>query len=185
MTPIPLPEMTIVSSPIEIIISARAAKHLRVKPVRPMSATPSHFLVQWRADLADDAEGGHWWLLTNLPTLYTFLIPRKPSDRIPSLQKAFLLRLRFALLEAAPPLEWQPTGVVPVTGNPRAVVGSMNDMRQQVAWPRQPGQLLSNTDTETYLQEMPLSAIGRKGRYAIPRKIWRQHLTQLAQSIGG
>ena len=147
-----------------------------------MSTAPPHFLVQWRTDLARDTEGGHWWLVTNLTTLYTFLLPRKPSDRIPSLEKTFLLRLRFALLEATPPLEWQPTELIPVTGNPRAVVGSMNDMRQLVAWPRQPGPLLSNIDTETFLQKAPFSAIGLKARYAIPKEIWLQHLAQLAQS---
>ena len=87
-------------------------------------------------DLADDADGGRWFMVTNIATLYTFLLPRPPRCSFAQFLESFRLRLRFALLAASPPLEWNPSEVIVVRGNPRAIVGSMNNMAQLLAWPR-------------------------------------------------
>ena len=121
-------------------------------------------------------------MVTNLATLYTFLLPQESSRSFESLVQAFRLRLGFALLVATPPLDWTPSEVVPVSGNPRAVVGSMNNMAQLLAWPRQPGGFNHYKDNEERLQRTPFSAVGAKGHYGFPDKIWLQHLNELARS---
>ena len=172
------------SAPLEIILSGNAARFLHVRPARAqVQPPPGHFLTQWRVDPADDGDGGRWFMVTNLVTLFTFLLPRQPSSRFDSLVRDFRLRLSFALLAASPPLEWTPSEVVPVSGNPRAVVGSMNNMAQLLAWPRQPGALTPYEDFEAMLQGTPFSAVGKKGRYGIPHQAWLEHLNDLTRSL--
>ena len=122
-------------------------------------------------------------MVTNLATLFTFLLPRQPSSRIGSFVRDFRIRLGFALLAASPPLECAPSGVVPVRGNPRAVVGSMNNMAQLLVWPRRPGAMTPHEDHEALLQRTPFSAVGDKGRYGRPDQAWLQHLNDLARSL--
>ena len=45
------------------------------------------------------------------------------------------MRLGFALHDAPSLAAWKQAPIVFVAGNPRRVVGSMNDMRHQLAWP--------------------------------------------------
>ena len=86
-------------------------------------------------------------------------------------------------LAASPPLESTPSEIVPVRGNPRVVVGSMNNMAQLLAWPRQPGGMTLHEDHEAMLQHTPFSAVGGKGRFGFPDKTWLQHLNELATSL--
>ena len=176
--------MTAPPAPLEIVLSARAARFLRTKPARAFSQLAAgHFLTQWRVDPADDGDGGRWFMVTNLATLFTFLLPRPPSSRLDSFVRDFRIRLGFALLAASPPLEWAPSEVVAVSGNPRAVVGSMNNMAQLLAWPRQPGAMTPHEDHEAMLQRTPFSAVGDKGHYGIPDQTWLKHLNDLARSL--
>lgn len=174
--------MTLKPSPLEIVVSKRAARHLRVKPVHVMSTGPAHFITQWRADTADDSEGGRWFLMTNLVTLYTFMIPRKPASRFNSLVANFQVRLGFALLESTPPVEWRPSEFIPVKGNPRPIVGSMNEMAASLTWPPTPQHKAHYKNEEEFLQRTPFSAIGEKGHYEFPDKVWLQRLNDLARS---
>lgn len=152
--------MTIEPAPLELLLSGRAARLLKIKPARPFTEPePRLFLRQWRVDPADDGDGGRWFIVTNLPTLFTFLLPRKASSRFDSLVQDFRMRLGFALLAASPPLNWTPSEIVPVAGNPRSVVGSMNNMAQLLAWPRQPDAMSPHVDSEARLQQTPFSAV--------------------------
>jgi hypothetical protein len=172
---------------VEFILSARAARCLRTKPERPAGGTdPNAFLCQWRVEAAKDSCGGAWFMATNLVTLFTFLIPRQSAKNFQELAEAFRTRLRFALLAASPPLEWDFARGVPVSGNPRATVGSMNDMCRLLAHPRRPGEAIPFGDLEAYLNHTPFSALGTKGRYEIPVEQWLRKLNALSQrSIRG
>src|SRR5262245_4395521 len=61
---------------IELILSGKTAKLLRMKPAERASAEPVHFLAAWRVELAEDGYGGKWFLITNAATMYSILIPR-------------------------------------------------------------------------------------------------------------
>lgn len=175
--------MTIPPAPLELILSARAARLLHVKPVRAFTQpAPRLFLTQWRVELTDDGDGGRWFMVTNLATLFTFLLPRQPASGFDSMIRDFRLRLGFALLAASPSLEWTPSAIVPVRGNPSAVVGSMNNMVQLLSWPRRQDAMTPIEDPETWLQRTPFSAVGAKGHYGFPNQIWQQHLDDLARS---
>lgn len=176
--------MIIEPAPLEILLSERAARLLKIKPARSFTEpAPRLFLSQWRVDPADDGDGGRWFMVTNLPTLFTFLLPRQPPGRFESLVQDLRMRLGFALLAASPPLEWTPSEIVPVRGNPRSVVGSMNNMAQLLAWPRQPGAMSLYKDAEARLQHTPFSAVGGKGHWGFPDKLWQQRLDALSRSL--
>jgi hypothetical protein len=179
--------MTFGERTVEFILSARAARCLGTKPERPAGGTDSNaFLCQWRVEAANDSCGGAWFMTTNLVTLFTFLIPRQSAKNFQELAEAFRTRLRFALLAASPPLEWDFARGVPVSGNPRATVGSMNDMRRLLAHPRRPGEAIPFGDLEAFLNRTPFSAVGTKGRYEIPAEQWLHRLNALSQrSIRG
>ncbi len=174
--------MILEPAPLELVLSTKAARWLRVAPVRAFTQpSPRLFLTQWRIDLVDDGDGGRWFMVTNHATLFTFLLPRQPSSGYDALVRDFRMRLGFSLLAASPPLEWTPTEVVPVRGNPAAVVGSMNNMAQLLSWPREPGAMTPYEDSEAWLQGTPFSAIGTKSRYAIPKTIWGERLDAIAR----
>ena len=175
--------MIISPAPLELILSGRAARFLQRQPVRAFTQpAPDLFLAQWRVELADDGDGGRWFVVTNLPTLFTFLLPRQPASGFDSMIRDFRLRLGFSLLAASPTLEWTPSEIVPVRGNPSAVVGSMNNMVQLLSWPRQSGALTPIEDPETWLQRTPFSAVGGNENYGFPNRIWQQRLNDLARS---
>ena len=68
-------------------------------------------------------------VISNLATLYTFLVPNEVESSALAIGDYFLMRLGFSVanidssieLPTKPELQF-------VTGNPRRVVGSMNDM---------------------------------------------------------
>ena len=177
---------TLEDRPVEFILSARATRCLAVKPERAASAPdPCGFLLQWRVEAVTDWCGRDWFMGTNLATLFTFLIPRQGAASFEEFVARFRTRLRFALLGANPPLEWDFTQAVPVSGNPRAVVGTMNDMARLMAYPRQPGEADLFADLEASMNRTPFSAIGTKGRYAIPGEQWLKRLNAISQASTG
>jgi len=175
--------MTLPPSPLEIILSARAARHLRVKPARAMSAAPPHCVTQWRVDTVDDAEGDRWFLLTNVATFYTFLLPRKPSSRFASMVADFQVRLGFALLEPTPPLEWRPSEIILVRGNPRAVIRAMKDMYLSLTWHRMPAYKHYYPDLESSIHDTAYLGIGETEWFEFPKVVWLKSLNELANPV--
>jgi hypothetical protein len=150
--------MHLPSTPIELLFSTNTAKALRVKKMAPASPHPGNFLQQWRIELVDDRMGRKAILITNLATLFTFLIPQEPGCSLPLVLDTFLMRLGFSLLASNPPIEWKPSQIVPARGNPRAVIGSMNDMISMLTFRRDSDNLYGE-DAEDFLNETPFSMI--------------------------
>ena len=153
--------MQLPAAPLELLFSTNAAKTLLVKKTDSASNHPSNFLQQWRIELADDLMGRKAFVITNLQTLFTFLIPQEPRYSLGSVMDSFLMRLRFSLLASNPPVEWKPSQVVPVRGNPRPVVGSMNDMIGMITFRRE-AENLYGKDAEDFLNRTPFSVIGMR-----------------------
>ena len=164
---------------IELILSKAASVSLKPPALGLMTDSATHFLAQWRVESAEDHCRQAFYMVTNCATLYTFLLPRAPAMRWPDLVAAFRIRLRFALLAASPPAEINICGIIPVKGNPRKVVGSMNEMCF----------LLSRgctdpptDDPERELNQVPMSAIGNKSHLEFPDRTWEAKLNELASS---
>jgi hypothetical protein len=104
--------MTLPPSPVELILSQCAAKSLRVRQLEPASDDPPHFAAQWRVERCKDWAGRNLFMVTNLATLFTFLIPHTPKQVRARLEQDFRSRLGFALLVGKPLVDWQPDPIV-------------------------------------------------------------------------
>jgi hypothetical protein len=141
---------------IELILSGKTAKLLRMKPADRASVEPVHWLAQWRVELAEDGTGLAIFLITNAVTMYSFLIPRLRKMTFDELVQQFLMRLRFALLAAQPPIDWQPGAVRAVRGGNTSLIGTMNNMVYLLSAPKSPQLQLND---EQILNDTPFFAI--------------------------
>ena len=146
-------------APLEFLFSTNAAKALHVKTTALCSTNAGNFLQQWRIELMDDLIATKAFLITNVATLFTFLIPQEPRCSLNSVRDTFLMRLRFSLLAGSPPIEWRPSQIVPVRGNPRSVIGTMNDMIAMITF-RRGAENFRRTEAEEFLNDTPFSMIG-------------------------
>lgn len=174
--------MDLPPSPVELILSQRAAKSLRVRQLAPVSDDPPHFAAQWRVELCKDWAGQNLFVVTNLVTLFTFLIPRAPKQTRLDLERNFRTRLGFALLAGEPLLEWKPDRIIFARGNPRKVIGTMNDMIYGLQF--EPTEALRQAepdlDEKDHLNHTPFSAIGPKNGMKFPDKAWLAAIAQIA-----
>ena len=107
-----------------------------MKPAERASDEPAHWLAQWRVELANDGYGHALFLITNAVTVYSFLIPRARRFTFDDLAEQFLMRLRFTLLAAQPPIDWQPGAIRAVRGVSASLIGTMNNMVWLLSAPR-------------------------------------------------
>jgi hypothetical protein len=158
---------------IELILSGKTAKLLRMKPAERASAEPVHFLATWRVELAEDGCGGRWFLITNAVTMYSILIPRVRKMGFDELVQQFVMRLRFTLLGARTPIDWQPGAVRAVRGGSASLIGTMNNMVYLLAArpSRQP------KSEEEILNDTPFFAIPEN----FPKKAFFARLDQAAR----
>jgi hypothetical protein len=159
---------------LELMCSAKAARSLKVKPSTAAASQPGCFLCQWRIEAAR-GHPGDYWLVTNLPTLFSFLLPRTRADRLPAVLAAFNTRLNFALLGGDPPFQWRPKEIVLVRGNPRAVIGSMNDMVGLLERTAGRPDWAPAKDDEDFINITPFSAIN----WDYPRRRFQTELQKL------
>lgn len=128
------------------------------------------FLAMWRVELAEDGFGGGWFLITNTVTMYSILIPRVRDIGFDQLVQQFVMRLRFTLLAARTPIDWQPGAV---RGGSAPLIGTMNNMVYLLAArsSRQP------KSEEEILNDTPFFAIPE----IIPKKAFFGRLDQAAR----
>ncbi|HMJ63761.1 MAG TPA: hypothetical protein VK615_00300 [Candidatus Binatia bacterium] len=115
-------------------------------------------------------------MVTNCATLYTFLLPRTRDMRWADLVTAFRTRLRFALLAASPPAEIAISEIIAVKGNPRKVIGSMNEMCYLLS---QGCTAPPTDDPEGELNDTPFSAIADNTHFGFPDLLWQHRLNSL------
>ncbi len=119
---------------IEIILSAKVQKRWRVTPAEQASDPPTHWLGQWRVDFGQKPDRTSVALVANTATLYTFVFPLKDLGKGGNFEMEFRRRLRIAIPAVPGLTHWTEAPLAFVTGNPRKVVGSMNNMIQHLAW---------------------------------------------------
>ncbi len=159
----PKPQVPASANPgaIEIILSAQAQKRWRIKPGVRASEPPAHWLGQWRVDFGQKADRSWVALVTNVVTLYTFVLPLKDLVRHDNFERLFRLRLGFALTDAPALASWKNAQLVFATGNRRMAVGSMNDMRSQLAW-RTQTEVGPMKDDEDWVNKTPFLSLPTK-----------------------
>jgi hypothetical protein len=95
---------------------------------------PAEWLAQWRVELKQKGDRRWIALVTNVTTLYSFVFPLKELGNGAKFEKLFRLRLGLALANAPSLASWKEAPIVFAEGNPRVAIGSMNDMRNHLAW---------------------------------------------------
>ncbi|MGK0186021.1 MAG: hypothetical protein ACI9R3_001804 [Verrucomicrobiales bacterium] len=119
-----------------IVTSARAVKAYGI-PVSKGIPDNIPWLEGWRLDRTDDVHPQTRAVISNLVTLYTFVIPIDVEPDVEAILNHFRMRLGFSLASMCPALELpfcspgSPDDQSPVqfvTGNPRKVIGCMNQV---------------------------------------------------------
>jgi hypothetical protein len=172
------PQLPVNSNPdaIEIILSAQVRKNWRVEPTVRATEPPAHWLGQWRLDFGRKPDRTRWALVTNIVTLYTFVFPLKELGRRENFEKLFRLRLGFAIVDAPKLALWKDAPIVYAAGNPRMAVGSMNNMRQHLAW-RTETSVGPMKDDEDWINQTPFLSLPE----AFPDKAFAERLTEANQ----
>ena len=146
------------SAAIEIILSAKVQARWPIKPCVGASEPSAHWLGQWRVDFAQKADRTWVALVTNVATLYTFVLPLKDLGKHDNFEKLFRLRLVFALTDAPSLALWKDAPLVFAHGNPRVTVGSMNEMRKHLAW-RTETEVGPMKDDEDWINKTPFLSL--------------------------
>ena len=172
------PQLPVNSNPdaIEIILSAQVRKNWRVEPTVRATEPPAHWLGQWRLDFGRKPDRTRWALVTNVATLYTFVFPVKELGRRENFEKLFRLRLGFAIVDAPKLALWKEATIIFAAGNPRMAVGSMNNMRQHLAW-RTETSVGPMKDDEDWINQTPFLSLPE----AFPDKAFAERLTEANQ----
>lgn len=136
--------------------SAKARKHFALS----VSSLPlsEHWHEQWRLDIIQPSLCGQAAIFTNLSTLFSFLVPAEECATFDTAYRYFRTRLQFTLIDARSKLKVDLATPQIVAGNPRAVIGTINDMKfaLEVADAHAP---VSGQDPEASLNRTPYSAI--------------------------
>jgi hypothetical protein len=143
------------------ITSAHARKCYRLLPQK--SAPEAYWHENWRLDDLENAPCGYGAMITNTETLFTILVPDPQCDSFDQLLEHFRMRLQFTLIDAGSPVQLDDGPPCIISGNPRRVIGTMNDMKFALALEADEPSPAAD-DLEDYLNRTPYSAID----YAYP-----------------
>ena len=144
---------------IEIILSAQVRKKWRVEPTVRATEPPAHWLGQWRLDFGQKPDRTRVALVTNMVTLYTFVFPVNELGKRDNFERLFRLRLGFALVDAPSLVPWKDAPIVFAVGNPRRVVGSMNNMRMDLAWRTETPEFGPMEEDEDWINKTPFLSL--------------------------
>ena len=144
-----------------VVTSARAVKAYGVSASKGIpEGIP--WLDGWRLDRTDDVHPGTRAVISNLVTLYTFVIPIDVEPGIDAILDYFRMRLGFTLASMRPGLELpfcspdDRTPVKFVTGNPRKVIGCMNQVMMSLSFSSFPVGQDFNLSAENSINTMPV-----------------------------
>ncbi|HAV63115.1 MAG TPA: hypothetical protein DCY13_12215 [Verrucomicrobiales bacterium] len=114
---------------LEIVVSARAAKRLKLTPTVRAGDRPLHWCARWRVEVCQLPDRRWVALVTNAETFYSFVFPVTELQGPGRFEELFRLRLGFALTDAPSLAFWKTAPLRYATGNPRVLVGTMNRMK--------------------------------------------------------
>jgi hypothetical protein len=128
------------------IPSANAKNHFALATTS--APPPREWHEAWRLELLEEVPFNYGALITNITTLFSFLIPLSECNTITRLIDCFRMRLQFSLIAANSSIQVDPAPPVFTPGNPRPVIGTMNDMIKQLHFLNpgdDPEKLINNT----------------------------------------
>lgn len=136
--------------------SAKARERFGLKPSQTSQTADWH--EEWRLDVLDPPLCGQGAIFTNLSTFFSFLVPSEECGSFEKAFRYFQTRLQFTLIDAKASLNVDAGPPVIVSGNPRSVIGTVNDMKFALdledCEPAVPGR-----DPESFINRTPYKGI--------------------------
>jgi hypothetical protein len=141
---------------IHLNCSAKARKNLGLKPSKTVESASWH--EEWRLDILDPPLCGQGAIFTNHSTFFSFLVPCEECNSFERVYQYFITRLQFTLIDAKSKLIVDTGPPLIVSGNPRSVIGTVNDMKFALDFedcePAVPGR-----DPELFINRTPYKGI--------------------------
>ena len=129
--------------------SREVQRRWKMAPARLPEVLSNHWLQTWRVDFLKRA-GSPVFLVTNEETLYTWVFPKPEFPNRQAFERLFRVRLDSALADYPNQERWVSAPIDYVSGNPRRLIGVMNNMADHLVW-RGSGP----TDDEEVVNTMP------------------------------
>ena len=129
--------------------SREVQRRWEMAPARLPEVLSDHWLWTWRVDFLKRA-GSPVFLVTNKETLYTWVFPKPEVPNRQAFERLFRIRLGSALTDYPNQERWVSAPIDYVSGNPRRLIGVMNNMADHLVW-RGSGP----TDDEQVVNTMP------------------------------
>ena len=129
--------------------SREVQRRWKMAPARLPEVLSNHWLQTWRVDFLKRA-GSPVFLVTNEETLYTWVFPKPEVPNRQAFERLFRVRLDSALADYPNRDPWVSAPIDYVSGNPRRLIGVMNNMADHLVW-RGSGP----TDDEEVVNTMP------------------------------
>lgn len=141
---------------IHLNCSAKARKRFGLKPAKAPDTPDWH--EEWRLDVLDPPLCGQGAIFTNHSTFFSFLVPSEECGSFEQVYRYFLTRIQFTLIDAKANLTIETGPPLIVSGNPRSVIGTVNDMKFALDYedcePAVPGR-----DPESFINRTPYKGI--------------------------
>lgn len=113
--------------------SREIQRRWKLSPARLPEVRSDHWLWTWRVDFLKRA-GSPVFLITNEETLYTWVFPKPEVPDRQAFERLFRMKLGSALTNYPNRDPWVNAPIDYVSGNPRRLIGVMNNMGDHLVW---------------------------------------------------
>lgn len=141
---------------ISLNCSARVRERFGLKASSPEETAAWH--EEWRLDILEPRRCGQGAIFTNYSTLFSFLVPSGECDSFDRIYRYFLTRLQFTLIDAKSSNTVDTGSPLIVAGNPRSVIGTVNDMKFALELEDEEPRV-RHRDPESFINRTPFKAI--------------------------
>lgn len=150
--------------------SAKARQRFGLKPSE--TTETGNWNEEWRLDVLDPPLCGQGAIFTNLSTFFSFLVPCEECGSFEQVYRYFLTRIQFTLIDAKSNLTVNVAPPIIVSGNPRSVIGTVNDMKfaleledyESVVPSRDPEMFINRTPYKGIEYEYPVDCFYRRAQ---------------------
>lgn len=143
---------------LRIYQSREVQRRWKMAPARLPEVLSDHWLQTWRLDFLKRASSPVF-LVTNEETLYTWVFPKPEVPNHQAFERLFRIRLGSALTDYPNQERWGSAPIDYVSGNPRRLIGVMNNMADHLVWrgsgPTDDEQVLNTTPFQGQLEGRP------------------------------
>ena len=157
--------------------SREVQRRWKMAPAQLSEVLSDHWLQTWRVDFLKRA-GSPVLLVTNEETLYTWVFPKPEVPNRQAFERLFRIRLGSALTDYPNQERWVSAPIDYVSGNPRRLIGVMNNMADHLVW-RGSGP----TDDEEVVNTMPFQGQTEGSpEWAFREQVRRDCASQIART---